>query len=337
MDLTDAVAVIVFAAVIAYAVFGGADFGSGIWDLTAGDAKSGGDARRLIDRAIGPVWEANHVWLIFIVVFLFTGFPDAFVLLMSTLYVPMSLAVMGVVVRGASFAFRKVAATTTEARVYGALFAASSLIAPFFFGTVAGAVASGRVDDDADRWSSWTGPTSLVGGVLAVLTCAFLAATFLTAEAHKSGRADLTVWFALRARLSGAAAGFVAIAAIPTLGADSPTLFDGLTGKALPLVLASAMAGAAALELLRRQHWDRARYAAAAAVASVVAGWGVAQYPWLLVDHVKIVDAAGARPTLWGLVVAFAIAAVLVLPSLAYLFWLTNNQTLTGHSDQSNA
>ena len=194
MSLPDVVAAILFLGIVAYAVFAGADFGSGVWDLTAGDAEAGAPTRSLVDRAIGPVWEANHVWLIFVLVYLWTGFPGAFASIMETLFIPFCLAGAGIVMRGAAFAFRKMAPTLALARFHGAMFAASSVITPFLFGTIAGAVAAGRVPAEGigDRWTSWTGPTSLIGGTLAVLTCAFLASVFLTAEAERAGDVALT-------------------------------------------------------------------------------------------------------------------------------------------------
>lgn len=325
MSLVDAVAGLLFLGVVAYAVLGGADFGSGVWDLTAGDARKGAPLRRLVDHVIGPVWEANHVWLIYVLVFLWTGFPDAFAAVMETLYVPFGLAGLGIVARGSAFAFRKFAPSFATARLFGALFAGSSVLTPFVLGAIAGAVASGRVpaDGSGDRWTSWTGPTSLVGGTLAVLTCAFLAATFLTAEAHRRGEADLTAACRRRALGAGVVTGAVALAGIVPLEHDAPTLFDRLTGPALPLVAGSALAGVGALVALARGRFVLARGAAVAAVATVVAGWGVAQYPWVLTDQLRLEAGAGARPTLWALVVTFGLAGLLVVPALAWLFWLT--------------
>ena len=179
MDLADLVAAILFVGVIAYAIFGGADFGSGAWDLTAGDTDEGGDARRLIDAAIGPVWEANHVWLVFVLVFLWTGFPSAFATIMQELAVPFWLVGLGIVLRGSGFAFRRYAPDFRWARLAGIVFASSSVLTPFFMGTIAGAVASGRVGDGVDDGIEWLSPTSLLGGMLAVATCAFLAGVFL--------------------------------------------------------------------------------------------------------------------------------------------------------------
>lgn len=167
MTLATVVAMAMFLGVIIYALLGGADFGSGFYDLTAGNASNGAKIRTLVDHSIGPVWEANHVWLIYILVIWWTGFPTTFAAATTTLFIPLALALAGIVLRGASFAFRKYSATVSQARLFGAVFAGSSLIAPFFLGTVAGAIASGRVPADGygDRIGSWLNPTSLVGDV----------------------------------------------------------------------------------------------------------------------------------------------------------------------------
>ena len=292
--------------------------------------------RSLIDDSIGPVWEANHVWLIFVLVYLWTAFPQGFAAICETLFIPLTLAGFGIVLRGSAFAFRKFAPTLAEARFFGATFAAASLLTPFFLGAVAGAVASGRVplDGSGDRWRSWTTEASLVGGVLAVLTSAFLAAVFLTAEAARQGNLELVAACRRRALWAGVVTGLAALAGIVPLDHDAPRLFDRLTGRALPVVLLSAAAGLASLVLLSRDRPKSARIAAVVAVASVVAGWGFAQYPWILVEAARIDDVAGARPTLWSLIGVFALAAVTVLPALAYLYWLT--QTTIGDESVSH-
>jgi cytochrome d ubiquinol oxidase subunit II len=325
MSLATFVAAIMFVGVIAYAVFAGADFGSGVWDLTAGDPERGGPMRSLIDDSIGPVWEANHVWLIFVLVYLWTAFPQAFAAICETLFIPLTLAGFGIVLRGSAFAFRKFASTVAKARLFGAIFASASVLTPFFLGTVAGAVASGRVplDGTGDRWRSWATEASVVGGVLAVLTSAFLAAVFLTAEAARQGNMELVAACRRRALAAGALTGLAAVVGIAPLNDDAPRLFDRLTGVALPVVLVSAAAGLASLLLLWRERPRSARIAAVVAVSSVVVGWGFAQYPWILVDTARIDDVAGARPTLWSLVGVFGLAAVTVVPALGYLYWLT--------------
>jgi cytochrome d ubiquinol oxidase subunit II len=247
---------------------------------------------------------------------------------MTTLYVPWLLVGLGIVVRGAGFAFRKFAATKTSARVFGVAFAASSLITPFFLGMIAGAVASGRVpaEGHGDLWTSWTGPTSWVGGILAVLTCAFVAATFLAADAQRAGNADLAAWIGGRAFVCGIVTGIVAVAAIVPIELDSDTLAGKLQGRGAVLLVISASAGLAALWLLHRRRWATARLGAVIAVAAIVVGWGVAQYPDLLTDTMTLDDAAGARPTLIGLVITFGFAAVTAVPAMIWLFVLVNRR-----------
>lgn len=331
MTLAQAVAAAMFVGIVLYSLFGGADFGSGFYDLTAGSAEEGGELRVLIDHSIGPVWEANHVWLIYILVIWWTAFPGAFAAATTTLMLPLALALLGIVLRGASFAFRKYSSTLAQARLFGILFATSSLITPFFLGAVAGAVASGRVPAGGHGavLSSWLHPTSLFGGVIAVGTCAFLAGTFLTADARRSGHDVLSEKLRVRTLAVGVVTGIVVFAALLPIKHDAPTLSDRLLGVASPLIVLSALAGTATLVLIARRRYAVARLSAVVAVASVVLGWGVAQYPWLLVDEVSIKAGAGASATLVGLLVVVGIAAVIVVPALAYLFWLTQTERWT--------
>jgi cytochrome d ubiquinol oxidase subunit II len=317
------VAAALFAGVVAYGILGGADFGSGFYDATAGGSARGAELRTMVDHSIGPVWEANHVWLIYVLVTWWTGFPSTFTAATSTLFVPFLFALLGIVLRGASFAFRKYADTLAQARLFGAFFAGSSLLTPFFLGAIAGAIASGRVPRDGygDLWSSWLTPTSLIGGVLAVGTCAFLAGTFLTADAERSAHTALAETLRRRTLGVGIATGTMVFAALVPLQRDAPTLSQGLEGRAAPLVVLSGLAGVGTLVLLGRRRYRLARMTGVVAVGSVLLGWGVGQYPWLLVDQVTIQQAAGAPTTLLGLLVAVALAVVLVLPPLAYLFW----------------
>jgi cytochrome bd ubiquinol oxidase subunit II len=333
MSLEIAVAAALFVGVIAYAVLGGADFGSGFFDLTAGGTRRGAELRTLVDHSIGPVWEANHVWLIFVLVMWWTGFPESFAAAMTTLILPLLLALLGIVLRGASFAFRKYAGTLGQARLFGATFATSSILTPFFLGAAAGGIASGRVPAEGygDPWSSWVNPTSLFGGLIAVGTCAFLAGTFLTADAARGGHRRLAERLRVRSLVVGLVTGALVFAALVPLLHDAPTLSHGLTSRGAPLIVVSALAGGATLLLLLRRNYRPARVTAVAAVVSVVAGWGIGQYPWLLVDEVSIEDAAGAPATLQALLVAVGLAVVLVLPSLAYLFRLTQSESWSRH------
>ena len=330
MSIADAVAAVMFAGVVVYAVLGGADFGSGVWDLLAGGARRGERTRRLIDHAIGPVWEANHVWLIFVLVFLWTGFPEAFAAMMTSLAVPFWLVGLGVVLRGAAFALRKYTPTIGWARVAGVVFAAASLLTPFFLGSIAGAVSSGRVglDGTAARHSTAFSPTSLLGGVLAVLTCTFLAGVFLAAEADRLGDKDLAHSMSRRSIVAGAVTGVVAVVGIIPIEIDAPTLAHGLTGRSVGIVVVSAAAGLATVWLLIVGRPRLARASAGSAVASLTTGGGVRRCPVAAGDLVVRSGTAGGDATLVGLTIAAGLAAVLILPALAYLFVLADTNRL---------
>ncbi len=266
MMLVDVVLAIIWTGVTAYAIFGGADFGAGILDLFAGSATRGREMRRQLEHSIGPVWEANHVWLIFVLVYLWTAFPTAFVSIMTTLYIPVMLAGLGIVMRGSAFAFRKWAPTLSKERVMGAAFAASSFVTPFFLGAVAGGVASGRVPPGnaaGNPWSSWLNPTSVLGGVLAIVACTYLAAVLVARDATRTGRAELASSFRQRALWAGFLSGAVALGGIFVLRIDAPTLYEGLTEPwGLAAIMLSAGAGVASLVAIARAHHHMSRVAA---------------------------------------------------------------------------
>jgi cytochrome bd ubiquinol oxidase subunit II len=337
--MADVVAVELWLGVTAYAVLAGADFGAGFWDLVAGGAERGARPRALIDRAITPVWEANHVWLIFILVVLWTGFPDAFAAIFSTLFVPLALAALGIVLRGAGFALRHVAGRLEVKRVLGAAFAISSVMTPFFMGTVVGAVASGRVpaDGNGDRLTSWCNGTSIVIGLLFVATSAYLAATFLIADARRAGDADLEAYFRRRALGAAVIAGALAVVGIVVLRDDARYVYDGLTSSGLPLVIVSLLCGGVALGVLARGNAFRARPFAVAAVAAVVWGWGVAQHPYLLPTSLKIDAAAAPHATLVALVVILGFAVAVIGPALGLLYTLHQRSALDEHAPPAAA
>jgi cytochrome d ubiquinol oxidase subunit II len=324
--LADLAAAITLVGLTAYVVLGGADFGAGFWDLTAGGAERGAPARAMIKRAISPVWEANHVWLIFVLVMLWTAFPEAFGSITSTLAFPLFIAGLGIVLRGGAFALKGQAATIAEARGLGATFALSSVLTPFFLGTVIGAIAAGEVplgNAAGDEWGSWTGTLPLFGGVLGVVTGAHVAAVFLAAVSERAGRPELVHAFRRRALGSGLVAGALAIAGLAVANTDAPDLFDGLTsGAGLACVLVSGVAGLTTLWLEWRKHFGAARYTAAAAVAAIVAGWALAQEPYLLPPDLTVSEAAASDETLLALVIAACVGMALLVPALAWLFRL---------------
>jgi cytochrome bd ubiquinol oxidase subunit II len=331
LSTADAAAAVLWFGVTLYAVFGGADFGAGFWTLVAGDGERGKRARALIDWAIGPVWESNHVWLIFVLVVLWTAFPEAFASIMSTLFIPLSLAALGIVLRGAGFAFHRVAARASARRLSVWAFALSSVLTPFFMGTVAGAVASGRVpigNAKGDPVTSWLNPVSLLIGVLFVAAGAYLAAVFLVSDARRSGSRELERYFTVRALGAAAAAGVIAVAGIFVLRSDARYIYDGLTSEGLPLVIGSAACGAAALALLWRGARRGGRALAVGAVVAVIWGWGAAQYPYLLPETLTVEDGAASSNTLTALLVVFGIAVVVVVPALALLYTLAQRTLL---------
>jgi cytochrome d ubiquinol oxidase subunit II len=332
VSLATVVAIVMFLGVTLYALFAGADFGGGFWDLFAGDPDRGADARALIEHSVAPVWEANHVWLIFVLVVLWTGFPRAFAPIMSTLAVPLTFAAIGIILRGSAFVFRKASTPIETRRLFGAVFALSSVLTPFFLGAVVGGVASGRVpaSGTGSLVHSWVNPTSMLGGVLAVVVCAFLAAVYLTADAGAHDDAALTDYFAQRAIAAGIVAGAVAAVGVVVLHADAHRLFGHLTGRALPLLLLSGVGGVGTLVLVRARRFTLARLSAALAVVAVIWGWAAGQYPYLIVGRLTIAGGAGARATLEALLGCSILGLLVVGPALGWLLLLTRRGQLQG-------
>jgi cytochrome d ubiquinol oxidase subunit II len=329
--MAEACAAILWAGAMLYALLGGADFGAGFWDLVAGGTERGARPRAVIDRAVGPVWEANHVWLIFVLVVLWTAFPPAYSAILSTLFIPLTLAALGIVLRGSSFAFRKMSTRLGLRRAFGAIFAVSAVLTPFFLGAALGGVASGRVPPGnaaGDIWTSWANPSGAIVGALAVAVCAYLAAIYLTADARRLGDAGLERHFRVRGVGAGVVAGGLALGGVFVLRDDSPYVYDRLVHEALPLVLVSAALGLAALVVLAAGRPRGTRLLGAGAVATVIWAWGVAQWPYLLPETLTVDQAAGDSTTLTWVVVVFGIAVVLVLPSLAFLYWLDQRSRL---------
>jgi cytochrome d ubiquinol oxidase subunit II len=328
-----AVAVILFAVIAAYALFGGADFGGGIWDLIAGGPERGEAPRDLIDESITPVWEANHVWLVFILVLLWTAFPPAFAAIMTALFVPLSLSLLGIVLRGVGFAFRHTAQRLRLRQFTGAVFASASLITPFFMGTVVGAVATGQVPvhPGGNVLAAWTSGTAILTGFLFVAACAYISAVFLVLEARRQGHQELVRYFSVRATAAGVVTGGLAGGTFAELSSSSPYVFDRLTGIALPLVAVSIAAGIAVLGMLwlRFYHAVFLRATAAIAVATVVWGWGLAQYPYLFPTSLPLTLGSAPNATMDAEFVVAGLAVLLVAPGFAILYLLQQRGLLT--------
>ena len=325
---------LVMLGISAYAVLGSADFGAGFWDLTAGGAERGGRLRGMVQRSMSPVWEANHVWLIFVLVIVWTAFPVAFGSIFSTLTIPLFLAAIGIIFRGAAFALRGQAATIREARFLGALFALSSVLIPFFLGAALGGIASGRVEVGnavGDPITSWLNPTSVLVGFIAVLSGAYLAAVFLAGDSQRAELPDLVRAFRTRALATGVVAGVVALGGLLVVRDDAPDLYDGLTsGGGLVMVVLSGLAGVITLGLVWRERYGLARATSALAVICVTVGWALAQSPYFLPPELTLDEAAASDATLTAVVIAVGLGMLILAPSLWFLYRLV----LQGRLDQ---
>jgi cytochrome d ubiquinol oxidase subunit II len=325
MHLYEIPLIFILVGLVLYVVLAGADFGAGFWQLLAGGGSAGARIRDHAHESMAPVWEANHVWLIFVITVLWTAYPSAFSSIASTLSVPLFIAALGIILRGAAYALRAGTGSASEQRGVDLVFALSSILTPFALGTMVGGIASRRVPPGnaaGHMLSSWLNPTSILVGVLAVATSAYLAAVFLAADASRLGEDDLEEAFRLRALIAGAVAGVIALVGLLVLRSDAHLLFHGLFHSValVPLIISLA-AGVLTLELIRRRLFEVARYSAAVAVAAVVAGWAAAQSPTLL-PGLTVREAAAPHDTLVVVIVAVLGGGLILFPSLALLFRL---------------
>jgi cytochrome bd ubiquinol oxidase subunit II len=336
MQLADGPLILMLVGLAAYMVLGGADFGVGAWQLTAGRSPRGEAIREQAHASMGPVWEANHVWLIFVLVVCWTAYPTAFGSIASTLAIPFFLAGVGIVLRGSAYALRSGVRAGREERLVDDVFSLSSILTPFALGAIVGGIASGRVpvgNAAGNLVTSWLNPTSIVIGALAVAAAAHLAAVYLAADAGRAGRDELVPVFRLRAIGSGFLAGAFALAALLVVFWDAEPIFNGLTSDGgLAAVIVSGVAGVATIFLVWRRRYEPARYTGALSVAAVIAGWALAQNPVFL-PGLTVDEAAAGRSTLIAVLVATGIGVIILAPSLALLFGLV----LRGRFDVSAA
>ena len=325
MTLAEALVAILLVGLTAYALTGGADFGAGIWDLFAGSTQRGLPKRRFLEKTIAPIWEANHVWLIFVLVILWTGFPRAFAAITSTLIVPLTLAAIGIILRGAGFAFRSAVPSLGEKRIFGATFALSSVMTPFFLGASAAAIATGRIplgNAAGDVWRSWWHPVGIYAGLLGVGLCAYLAAVYLTRDAERAGENQLVEYFRIRALIAGVVVGVGALAGLAVVATSAPRLFAALYHQSLLFIVISSLGGVGSLALLVWRRFVLARLTASIAVGGILWGWAAAQFPDLLPGALTVDQAAADSASLRAITISLAVGAVLLLPSLWFLFRL---------------
>jgi cytochrome bd ubiquinol oxidase subunit II len=324
--LPDVLAALLAGALNAYVLFGGADFGGGVWDLLATGPRRARQ-REVISHAIGPIWEANHVWLILAIVLTFTCFPPVFARLGIVLHIPLTLMLVGIVLRGSAFTFRTYDDEHDAVqRRWGRIFSSASVVTPVLLGVCVGAVAAGRVGPVPPVGSfvqrfvdPWLTPFSLAMGLLTLALFAHLAAVFLTLETDD---AELVQDFRARALLSGVAVFVAAFAALFLAPEHAPLVGAGLLGSrwSLPFHLAT---GAAAIVVLAALWWKRyhlARVAVGAQVSLIIWGWALAQYPYLVPPDLTVTKAAAPPVTLRLVLIALALGIVVLLPSLVYLF-----------------
>jgi cytochrome d ubiquinol oxidase subunit II len=316
--------------ILLFALAGGADFGAGLWSLFARRGERATEQQQLIERSIGPLWEANELWVVVSTVILWSAFSPAFSAYGTALFIPFVLAIAGILLRGAFLAFRIEAQEEAPGayRFFGEIFGSMSIVTPFFLGTAAGAIASGRLRLNENELpvdgylQPWLGPFPIIVGLLGVATCVYLSAIYLTLEA--ADNEPLQEDFRIRGIIAGIVLGVLGVAAMPITRADAPYMWEGLypggIGSALMVVAALSLVASLVLIFLRR-YWF-ARATAIVQVVAVFCAWAVAQYPYLLVPDITIQDAASPRPVLVAMSILIVAYVVVLGPSLWFLFRL---------------
>ncbi len=334
------IAGVILIALMIYTLSAGADFGGGAWTLLASGRRAE-DQRQLVDDAIGPIWEANHVWLILVVVLLFVCFPGAFAAVSTALHIPLTVMLIGIVLRGSAFAFLHVYTHAEQAhdpgpRRFSRIFAVASLITPITLGVTLGALSTGiHVDRTTglvhtDFISEWLAPFPFAAGLFTLCLFAFLAAVYLANEAEDRELSDI---FRRRALITAAVLSVTALLAFIAAGPGAPVIHAGLSssGWALPLHLATGLAAVLAIVFLWQRRLRLARLAAMAQAALIVGGWAFAQYPYLVFPDFTIADAAAPSTVLVPVLIALGVGAVVLVPSLVYLYVIFKTRRRPGH------
>jgi cytochrome d ubiquinol oxidase subunit II len=324
MPLEVVIAGAMLAALVFYALLAGADYGGGVWDLFAFGERAGAQ-RELIAKAIGPVWEANHVWLILVIVVLFTAFPTAFSAISVALHIPLTLLLIGIVLRGAAFIFRSYDSKHDHVqRRWSRIFSIASIITPILLGITLGTIASGaiRVENGlvtSGFFSSWLAPFPFAVGLFALVLFAFLAAVYLTLETNDPA---LQEDFRRRALFAGVGVGIMALIVFFLAGTGAPVVRAGIsqTGWAAALHILTAFFALGAFYTLWVRKYYMARFCAAAQVTLILLGWAFSQFPYLIVPDITIASAAAPRITLELLLGALIAGAIVLFPSYYYLF-----------------
>jgi len=329
MSIADILLSILWLALFIYTIFGGADFGAGMLELFAvGD--SGKRQEALIDESIGPVWESNHVWLIFLLVVFFTAFPPAFAAINVVLFIPLMLAVIGIVLRGAAFVFKThgIIRRNRNARILSRTFSVASIMTPFFLALTGAAIASGVIVIQnqsqvvTNTGSDWLTPFTLTIGAMALTLCVTISAIYLTVEATSRGERDLAEAFRLRGLVAGALTAVFGLLGLILSPSEAPFLWHGMLDKAVPFVIVTMLVGAATAAALWFRRYGWARILVVILTAGLLLSWGVSQYPYIIPPDVTDANASSPVETQQFLLVGIIIALIIVIPCLWYLFYV---------------
>ena len=336
MGPDDFLLIIMLTALTLYAVLGGADFGAGVWEFTTA-LQATDRERQHIYKAIGPVWEANHVWLIFVLVILMNGFPPAFAALGRALWLPLLLALCGIVFRGSAYIFRSYGqGPRGELAVWEAIFAIASTATPLFLGSAAGSIASGKLTIPDEGTSAagfvvgWISPMTVFTGFYSVGMCAYLAAVFLTREAQHVRDDHLTTIWRQRSLSTGLWMGLLSVGGLVMVAIEAPSLAEGFMTQGWPLVVVSLICGIGSLVEIWRLNCTRAVIASSGAVTAVIWGWGISQYPTIIPPGITVSQARAPDNVLWMMLAVISLGAIFLLPALGYLFVLFKHQQSDG-------
>ena len=329
MSIADILLSILWLALFVYAISGGADFGAGMLELFA-TGESGARQTALIDESIGPVWESNHVWLIFLLVVFFTAFPPAFAAINVVLFIPLLLAVIGIVLRGSSFVFKThgIIRRSRNVRILSRIFSVGSAITPFFLALTGAAIASGVIvihnqsQVVTNTGSYWLTPFTLTVGAMALCLCVTISAIYLTVEATSRGETELAEAFRRRGLVAGALTAAFGLLGLILSPSEAPALWHGLLDKAIPIVIVTMLVGVAAAATLWFRRYGWARILIVAETAFLLLSWGVSQYPYIIPPDVTAANASSPLATQQFLLVGIIIALIIVIPSLWYLFYV---------------
>src|SRR6266705_3383222 len=340
MTIADVLLSILWLALFIYTIFWGGDFGGGMLELFS-VGESGSRQEALIDESIGPVWESNHVWLIFLLVVFFTAFPPAFAAINVVLFIPLMLAVIGIVLRGSAFAFKMhgIINRSQNARILSRIFSVASAMTPFFLALAAASIASGHIQIQntsqivTNIGSDWLTPFTVTIGAMALTLCVTIAAIYMTVEATAKGDTELVEAFRLRGLIAVALTAALGLLGLILAPSEAAFLWHGMLDKAIPVVIVTMLVGVAAAAALwfRRYRWARVLIVAEAAF--LLLSWGVSQYPYIIPPDVTAANASSPQETQVFLLVGIIIALIIVVPSLWFLFYVFKLKKVTKDTD----